>query len=276
MNYNYFDVHSHLTEKRFIDTRDEIANQMKNQGIGTISIGVDQKESQAAVDFALKHDHVYASIGQHPVDNRTEEFEEKFYNKLLSENKEKVVCIGECGLDYYWISKELEEEKLTQEAFQEEQWRQHKLFAQQIDFAVKHDLPLMLHVRSYKDSDAHKDAFIILDEKQREHKGAIRANFHFFTETPEVAQQVVDRGFFISFPGVITFADLDATVATVPLEQMFSETDSPYAAPKPHRGELATPLMLPSIIAKIAEIKNTTEQIVQKQLVTNAQSFFNI
>jgi len=79
MNYSYFDIHSHLTEKRFSDTRDDIAREMLEKNIGTISIGVDQAESRAAVDFARKHENVYASIGQHPVDNKAEEFDVDFY-----------------------------------------------------------------------------------------------------------------------------------------------------------------------------------------------------
>ena len=134
----------------------------------------------------------------------------------------------------------------------------------------------MLHVRSFKDADAHKDCFEILDKKQEEHHGVIRVNFHFFTEGPEIAKQIIDRGFTVSFPGVITFADLDETLKVVPIESMFTETDSPYAAPKPFRGQNATPLMIPEMVKKIAEIKNLDSEQIRLQMIKNTQEFFNI
>lgn len=276
MNYNYFDIHSHLTEKRFDAVRDDIAQEMLEKGIGTISIGVDQSESQSAVAFAQKHPNVYASIGQHPVDNKTELFDLNFYQNLLDKNKEKIVCIGECGLDYYWPKKDIEKGTSTIEDFEKEKARQVDLFCQHIDFAAANNLPLMLHVRSYKESDAHRDTFEILDRKQKEHKGKLRANFHFFTEGPDIAKQIVERGYTVSFPGVITFANLDETIRVVPIESMFSETDSPYAAPKPFRGQDATPLMIQQMVKKIAEIKNLDEEVVQIQLIKNTINFFGI
>lgn len=276
MNYNYFDIHSHLTEKRFDETRDAIAQEMLEKGIGTISIGVDQGESKSAVAFAKKHENIYASIGQHPVDNKTELFDAVFYQNLLDENREKIVCIGECGLDYYWPKKDIENGKSTKEDFEQEKQRQIELFEKQIDFAVANNLPLMLHVRSFKNSDAHTDTFEILDKKQKQYDGALRANFHFFTEGPEIATQIIERGFTVSFPGVITFANLDETLLAVPLESMFCETDTPYAAPKPFRGQDATPLMVPEIVTKIAEVKKLDLETVRMQLTKNAQNFFNI
>lgn len=276
MEYRYFDIHSHLTEPRFDETRDQIAQDMADERIGTISIGVDQAESQAAVLFAEKHTHIFASIGQHPADNREEEFDPAWYRDLYKKHQDKIVCIGECGLDYYWISQDLEGGKIDKTTFSADITRQQEMFGQHIDLAVELGLPLMLHVRSYKDGDAHKDALTILDEKQKQHQGAVRANFHFFTETPEIAKQIVERNFTVSFPGVITFADLDETIKAVPLTHMFSETDSPYAAPKPHRGESATPLFVPHMVRKIAEVKGIDEVEVAQVLVSNAQTFFGV
>jgi len=216
------------------------------------------------------------SIGQHPVDNKSEVFDVDFYQNLYDTNKEKIICIGECGLDYYWPKKDIEYGKSTLENFEAERSRQKELFEQQIDFAVRNDLPLMLHVRSFADGDAHLDTFEILDRKQKEHGGQIRANFHFFTEGPEIAQQIVERGFTVSFPGVITFADLDQTIKVVPLESMFTETDSPYAAPKLFRGQDATPLMVEEMVKKIAEVKEMNQEAVRVQLIKNVQNFFNV
>ena len=157
-----------------------------------------------------------------------------------------------------------------------EKERQKKLFEVQIEFAVKNNLPLMLHVRSFENSDAHMDVFDILDKKQTEHDGKIRADFHFFTEGPEIVVEIIKRGFMISLPGVITFADLDATIAAIPLESIMSETDSPFAAPKPHRGKTNTPLYISEMVKKIAEVKNISEEEVRMQTVKNALEFFRI
>ncbi len=275
MKFNYFDIHSHLTESRFDGIRDDIAKQMSQEGIGTISIGTDQAESKAAVAFAHKHPNVFASVGQHPVDNRSESFDPVFYQKLLDENSNKIVSVGECGLDYYWPKKDIEAGKSSESDFKQEKERQIELFESQIDFAAKNNLPLMLHVRSFSNADAHHDVFQILEQKEKEH-GKLRANFHFFTEGPEVAKQIVARGYSVSFPGVVTFADLDETIRSVPIEQMFSETDTPYAAPNPYRGQDATPLMVSEIVKKIAQVKEINEQDVAKTLVKNAQNFFGI
>lgn len=272
----HIDIHSHLTESRFDDDREVIIQEMKEKSVGTISIGVDRAESLAAVELAKPHNNMWATIGQHPVDNKTEVFDAAWYQELYDKNKAKIVAIGECGLDYYWPSKDVETGKLEETELMLEKERQKELFKTQIDFALANELPLMLHVRSFKDGDAHTDALEILDAKQAEYEGRVRANFHFFTETSEIAQQIVSRGFYISFPGVITFANLDETVKTVPLDNIMTETDSPYAAPVPHRGELATPLMVPHIVQKISDVKNIPLEEVKKICLENARNFFNI
>ena len=272
----YFDIHSHLTEKRFNENRHQIITEMAEKEIFTISIGTDQEESQKAVGLARSYKNVYASVGQHPVDNTTEEFDQKFYNQLIESNRDRIVCVGECGLDYYWPKKDIQSGKSTPENFAVERRRQINLFEKQIDLAAMHDLPLMLHVRSFENADAHRDTFDILEQKQLQYGGKLRANFHFFTETAEIARMVVDRGFTVSFPGVITFADLDIMVRDVPIDHIMSETDSPYAAPVPFRGQDATPLMVPAVVAKIAEIKNLDEQEVREKMIENAKNFFNV
>jgi len=272
----HIDTHSHLTESRFDETREDIIAEMKEKSIGTISIGVDRAQSEAAVVLAAKHENMWATIGQHPVDNKEEIFDEKWYQNLYDSHKVTIVAVGECGLDYYWPSKDVEVGKMKPEELVLEKKRQKELFEKQIDFAVRNKLPLMLHVRSFVDGDAHADALKILDTKQIEHEGGIRANFHFFTETPDIAKQIADRGFSISFPGVITFADLDKTIQAVSLDHIMSETDSPYAAPKPHRGELASPLMVPHIIEKIAAVHGITIEQAEQSCVTNAYAFFGL
>ncbi len=281
MKFNYFDIHSHIAANYFDENRDEIISEMKELGIGTITIGVDLESSKDALSLASKHENIFCSIGQHPVDNQTEIFDEAKYQALLdSKDGSRVKTIGECGLDYYWPKKDIEAGKSTMGDFEKEKQRQISLFEAQIDFAVKNNLPLMLHVRSFESGDAHSDAFEILDRKQKEHDGKVRANFHFFTETPEIAKQVIERGFYISFPGVITFAGggngLDETIKAVPLEKMFSETDSPYAAPVPHRGKQNNPNYVKDVVSKIADVRQVDEDEIRKELTENAFKFFNL
>jgi TatD DNase family protein len=119
-----------------------------------------------------------------------------------------------------------------------------------------------------------------LDKKNKEFeldkKNKIRANFHFFTENIKIVEEVIKRGFSISLPGVITFVDLDKSIEMIPLESLMSETDSPFAAPKPHRGKTNTPLFVPEIVKKIAQVKQISEQECNKKLISNAITFFGL
>ncbi len=172
--------------------------------------------------------------------------------------------------------KDLESGKINQEELQREKKRQRELFKKQIDFALENDLPLMLHVRSFKNADAHEEAFKILDEKEKESGQKIRADFHFFTEGPEIVKEIVKRDFMISLPGVITFADLDDSILEIPLENLMLETDSPFVAPKPYRGKTNTPLYLEEIAKKVAEVKKMDIEEIRKKSVENALDFFRI
>ncbi len=269
-----FDIHSHLHSNFFKDDIDKIIQEMKEKNIFTISIGVTLEDSKKAVELSEKNENIFSTIGIHPVDEK-EVFKPEEFQKLINNNK-KIVGIGECGLDYYWPKKDLELGKINQEEFQEEVQRQKILFERQINFAIKNNLPLMLHIRSFKNSDAHWDAFKILDRKQKESEKEIRANFHFFTEGPEIVDEIIKRNYSISLPGVITFADLDETIKKIPLENLMSETDSPFAAPKPHRGKTNNPIYVEEVVKKIAEVKEKSFEETSRVLIENAKKFWNI
>jgi TatD DNase family protein len=280
---SYFDTHSHIHSDFFNQKQSgqEVVDKMAEENIFSVVIGVDLGDSKQALEMASKNENIFCSIGQHPVDNETEFFDEEKYQNILDKDREdsgqkKVVCVGECGLDYFWLNKDLGGEKISKEVFSQKKIRQKNLFEIQIDFAVKNNLPLMLHIRSFKNSDAHWDCFDILDKKQKEHEGRVRANFHFFTEGVEIVQEVIKRNFFISLPGVITFANLDDSIKKIPIENLMSETDSPYAAPKPHRGKTNTPLYIQEVVKKIAEVKNISQKECNDQLIKNAINFFNL
>ena len=275
---NYFDVHSHLHDKAFDADREEMLLEMKEKGIRTIAIGTDKAESKKALELAINNDNIYASVGLHPADNVTEEFDYEFY-KELAQNK-KVVAIGECGLDYFYIDNFLErdqKEKGITRNKEEEIERQKKIFAQQIDLSIEINKPLMLHIRASKGStDAYDDALEIISKAKMEGK-SISGNVHFFTGTLEVAKQFIDLGFTISFPGVITFAkEYDDVVKGVPLDMMHAETDSPYATPVPYRGKRNSPVYVEEIVKKIAELKGVPLEEVKRQLLKNADRVFGL
>ncbi len=276
---NYFDFHCHLDTQELDETREDILHEMKERGFGACTIGVDLKRSQIAVVLAQSCENIWCCVGQHPVDTYTEEFKASEYQKLIDEHPNQIVGIGECGLDYYWPSKDVESGEKTTEQLQVEKQRQQLLFKKHITLAIANDLPLMLHVRSSAGTqDAHHDVLEILDLYQN--SNLPKVVFHFYTEGPELAKQIIDAGFYVSFPGVITFgkkvAELEESVKTVPLERMFAETDTPYAAPAPYRGQTNNPLYVEHVYKKIAELRNEDPEIVRKQIIQNTQDFYNI
>ncbi|MES2224733.1 MAG: TatD family hydrolase, partial [Patescibacteria group bacterium] len=199
---------------------------------------------------------------QHPTEWK-QELDTVEFNDLAQGNK--VVGIGECGLDYF----RPEDREYKQE--------QVVLFRQQIELAIETGLPLMLHIRPNQGTmDAYDDAIAIL----KEYKAAdstLRGTAHFFAGDLRIAQEFLDLGFHISFSGVITFVkEYEATVAFVPIDRILSETDAPFATPVPHRGKRNEPSYVASVVEKIAEIKQLPLEEVQQQLLQNAKTLFGI
>jgi TatD DNase family protein len=273
MNIKYIDIHSHLGFEDYRKDPSQIKNQfdgvgikevierMQNEGVATIAVGADLASSIEAVKIANENENIWACIGMHPAHNLEENFDEKKYEELIK--NPKVVAIGECGLDYF-INPKSKVESIKQE----EKERQKKDFIKQIEFSIKYKKPLMLHIR-----EAHDDAYEIL----KKYEGKAFGNLHFFTSSLNNAKRFIDLGFTISFPGIITYVkDLDKVIRNIPLEKMHAETDSPYAAPVPHRGERNEPSYVIEIIKKIAEIHGEDFEKVRLQLLENAKKLFKI
>jgi TatD DNase family protein len=274
MQYNYFDIHSHLNFSKFDEDRETVIKQLQDEKIGTITIGTDLKTSKEAIELADTYENLYAAIGIHPADEPDQIFVEEgndSYGALV--NNQKVVAVGECGLDYAFLNpRSSSDKKYSDEEAQAEKTRQKDLFEQQIHFAVRYDKPLMIHCR-----DAYDDCIDILKSKQQSYGEKVRGNFHFFTSPIEIAKKCLDIGFTVSFTGPITFVpELAEVVEYVPLERMMSETDAPFAAPAPYRGKRNQPLYVKEIVAKIAEIKKIDLETVQQVMVGNALVFFKI
>jgi TatD DNase family protein len=303
----YIDIHSHLGFEDYRKDPSQIKNQldgagikevierMQNEGVATIAVGADLASSKEAVKVANENENIWACIGMHPAHNLKEVFDEKEYEELVK--NPKVVAIGECGLDYYKISdpslranaparpgKQTIPSVIPAKAGihsqfldchaslamteEEEKERQKKDFIKQIEFSIKYKKPLMLHIR-----EAHDDAYEIL----KKYEGKAFGNLHFFTSNLNNAKRFIDLGFTISFPGIITYVrDLDKVIRNIPLEKMHAETDSPYAAPIPHRGERNEPAYVIEVYKKIAEIRGEDFEKVRLQLLLNAKKLFGI
>jgi TatD DNase family protein len=257
------DIHSHLGFEDYGKDLDEVIKRMKDAEVGTIAVGADFKSSEDAVKVAIENENIWACIGQHPNEKKDEVFDESKYEDLVI--NPKVVAIGECGLDYFVNSKDKSEGKSISE---EEKDRQKKLFIQQIEFAIKHNKPLMLHIR-----DAHDDAYEIL----KDYKGKVKGDLHFFTSNLSNAKKFIELGFTISFPGIITYIrDFDKVIKGIPLEMIHAETDAPFASPAPHRGKRNEPAYVIEVVKKIAEIRGEDIEKVTIQLIENFKKLFGI
>jgi len=268
MDPEFIDIHAHLQDKQFDADREEVIAELEAQNIWSIQVGTDNKTSGQAVDLAREYDHLFATIGIHPVDKKDETFSEDIFQGLV--NSGRVVAIGECGLDYYYF-------KNDDNTVEKE--RQKNLFLAQLKFAVDHNLPLMVHCRPAQgsDEDAHRDMLAILTEKKKEYGDKLRGNIHFFTSTLGIAESYIALGFTISFPGVITFArEYDEVVRNIPLDMIMSETDSPYAPPLPFRGKRNEPVYVEEVVKKIAELRGQELALVKGALMKNAKRIFSL
>lgn len=246
-----FESHAHLDFPQFDKDRDQLIDKCFKSGIEyIINIGVDKKTSSESIKLAEKYDKIYATVGFHPHDA-------KFYDETFIRNSavhKKVVAIGEIGLDYY--------RNLSPKDVQK------KVFQKQIELAKEFDLPIIIH-----DRDAHEDCCQMLAENNVEN-----VVFHCFSGDVNFAEKVLEKGWFISFTGTVTYknSDMDNIVRIVPMDKFFIETDSPYLAPHPNRGKRNSPLNLQYVIQKIAEIKGVTPKKIAEASYQNAADFFGL
>jgi len=258
----YIDIHSHINFPQFNADRDRVLERMEHDGCGTITVGTTVATSQEAIALADKYPFLFATVGVHP----TEVISERG-NDLEAELRElashpRVVAIGECGLDYARLKADTVGEKK----------RQQDLFALHLELAIDIGKPLMIHCRK-----AYPDVLAILSSKKREYGEKLRGDFHFFTESVEVARPCLDLGFMLSFTGPITYGnDYADTIRFVPLDKMMVETDAPFAAPLPHRGKRNEPSYVHYVVERIAELRGDSADHVRSTLLNNSLAFFGI
>lgn len=256
---------------------------MREGGVGTIVVGCDYESSKRAIELAQQEHHVWACVGMHPNDPSCDTqalFERSDFTGLVGAKKANgtpaVVAVGECGLDYFRLDP-------SSTNYPVEVARQRQSFRNQIEWALELDLPLMLHVRPSRGSiDAHNDALAVLTEYAARptggrRRGVLRGTSHFFTSTIAVAERYLGLGFHISFPGVVTFAkELADVVREVPLNRILLETDSPYAAPVPYRGQQNEPVRVTNIATTIAAVKGVSDDDVAHATTANARALFGL
>lgn len=251
MSDSWFDNHCHLTTLK----RDpaEVIAEAKEGGVDyLITVGCDLADSAAAIEIANGFDNVWATAGIHP--HEAEPFlalgsaGEEQLEALLAEPK--VVAVGECGLDYHYNHSPAAE--------------QRAVFETQIALAHKHDLALMIHTR-----EAWRETFEVLDQAGM----PPRTVFHCFTGGPSEAEQCLSRGAWLSFSGIVSFnsaKDVQEAVKLTPIDQLLVETDSPYLAPIPYRGQTNRPALVAAVGSKVAELKETSETEIATASRTNA------
>ena len=247
------DTHSHINTKEFDSKIETIINNAKNNGVETIfAIGMDYETSIRAVELANKYHNIYATVGIHP--GYVNDSDHNTLNNLY--DNDKVVAVGEIGLDYYWQ----DDNRLLQE----------KIFEEQVNKAIKLNLPVIIHTRNSFDETY---------EIVKKYKGQLNGVFHCFSSSLEDAIKAIDLGFYIGVDGPITFTKnepIRTIVEQIDLKHILIETDSPYLSPVPFRGKKNEPANVLYVARKIAEIKNISIEEVIKQTSNNAIDLFKL
>lgn len=253
-----FETHAHYDDDRFQEDRESLIASMPERGIERIiNVGASIASTKTTLALAEKYEFVYAAVGVHPSD--IADLNEETYGWLKEQTSwEKTVAVGEIGLDYYW-----DKEPEVQE-------RQRYWFRRQLELARETGLPVIIHSR-----DAAADTLEVMKEA---HAGDIPGVIHCYSYSKELAQEFVKMGYYIGVGGVVTFKNakkLKETVETLPLERILLETDCPYMAPEPHRGERNDSSYIPLVVEKIAELKGVDAETVERVTEENARRLFH-
>lgn len=288
------DSHAHLNFNAYQNDGPEVIRRSLAKNIWLINVGSQCDTSRRAVEIASQYSEgVYAAIGLHPIHlqetyvdeeeisfkSREEKFDPVKYQDLIDcDKKNKIVAVGEIGLDYYHLKsiKALKHENIK--ATQKIKQAQQEQLLMQLNFAHKNNLPVILHCRGSRENphDAYEDILKIMSNIQYPISGVL----HCFGADLSLAQKFIDLGFYIGFTGIITFGKsaepLRQVVKNIPLEKILIETDCPYLAPEPHRSERNEPCFVQFVAEKIAAIKNITLDEVSEVTVKNTMRLFNL
>lgn len=252
-----FDTHVHLNIEQFDEDRDEVIQRAKAAGVEKmVVVGFDRETINKAMALAEQHDFIYAAVGWHPVDAIDFTDEDLLWLEALAHH-DKVVALGEMGLDYHWDKSPKDVQK--------------EVFRKQIALAKKVKLPIIIHNR-----EATDDVIQLLQEEHAEEVGGI---MHCFAGEVEHVEPCLDMNFYISLGGPVTFKNAKApkdVAKVVPADRLLVETDCPFLAPHPHRGKRNEPAYVRLVAEQIAELRETSIEVIEQQTTANALRLFGI
>jgi TatD DNase family protein len=263
------DTHAHLNFEAFSQDYKEVIQNNFKQGLkAVINVGSNLETSKKACQIAQEFKNCYAAVALHPIHVEDEIFVLGKYQDLIQRNKNQVKAIGETGLDYY--------QKTEGKDSQAEVLLKHFKLSQEFN------LPIILHCRGSKTEphDAYLDLLKIIKKELDSQLLAKRGVLHCFSADRVIAQQFLNLGFYLGFTGPITFKnatpELLKVVAQTPLNRILLETDCPFLAPEPYRGERNEPIYIRFMAQKIAEVKGFSFEKVVEQTTINANNLFKI
>jgi TatD DNase family protein len=251
-----FDTHAHMDDQAFDADRDELIASLPQQGVGLVmNPGCSLASSKNADVLSRQYDFLYAAVGSHPdaADEVNEAVLEEY--RELCRNNPKIKAIGEIGLDYHY-------EDIPREI-------QLKAFRAQMALAAELNLPVIVHER-----EAHADGMAVVDEFP-----TVKGVFHCYSGSAEMAAELVKRGWYIGFTGVLTFKNARKALevaASIPLDRLVLETDCPYMAPEPFRGKRNHPGYLYRMAERLAELRGLSVEEIQRITTENGKRLYRI
>ena len=249
------DTHVHLNSKKYKDNLPQVISRAHVAGVELmIVVGFDHETNLRAIELAEKYPFIYATVGYHPTDAR--HVKPHDYEILAKQLKhEKVVGIGECGLDFYWDKEYVD--------------KQIEVFRKQIELSIEFDKPLIIHMR-----DASEATYNVLSEYKN-----LKGIMHCYSGSPEMAKEFLKLGLHISLGGPVTFLNgrVPKEVAKmVPIDKLLIETDAPYLSPHPFRGKTNEPARVKLVAEEIAKLRDVSYTSIANATAKNAYKLFNI
>ena len=251
-----FDTHAHMDDRAYDTDREELLADLPRQGISLLmNPGCSLESSRNTDKLSKAYDYIYAAVGSHPdvADEVNEAVLEEY--RMLCKQNNKIKAIGEIGLDYHY-------EDIPREI-------QLKAFRMQMELARELDLPVIVHER-----EAHEDGLKVVDEFPE-----VKGVFHCYSGSAEMAKELVKRGWYIGFTGVLTFKNARKAVevaSQIPLDRVVLETDCPYMSPEPFRGKRNDPGKLYRMAEKLAEIRGLTVEEIHAITMENGKRLYRI
>ncbi len=252
-----FDTHTHYNDRHFDEDREQVLESLPGAGVGKlVNVSADWDSLEETVELTEKYPFIYGAVGIHP-DHVNELDEDRLEIIRELSRKEKILAIGEIGLDYHWMVSPKEVQK---------EW-----FIRQLALAKEEGLPVVIHSR-----DAAQDTF---DTMKREHAGSTPGVIHCYSGSAELAREYVKMGYFLGIGGVVTFKNsrvLKRVVEETPLEHLVLETDCPYLSPSPFRGKRNSSDRLTYVAEAVAALKGCSREEVERVTWENAHRLYRL